>query len=294
MKDKNMRYKKIAYCASGTKGCGYKEGRVALPKPWLEALGLNIDNREIKLEFDGEKIVITPANSESNQKKVEQAPRKTNLDDAIVAIENMLSSTNFSVEVTEDRAIVIAHKKNGVRVLHITDIDNVDTASLISSVSMIVNADNKLSKVCRMISYMRELNNPSFEFGIIAGNGYIRQNQVTEKLWTLIRRSPKVHFYHYDSIDTMYSALFALFELALKEYFDERVNTIETPNQSNITIMACVLHDFINEVGLGSSLIVTEEPSDVRISNFNNSLELTKDKINNFYKEVAEFLIKVI
>lgn len=294
MKDKNIRYKKIAYCSSGTKGCGYKEGRVALPKPWLEALGLNIGNREVKLEFDGEKIVITPASSETNQKQTEQTPSKANLDDMIVAIENMLSSTNFSVEVTEDRAIVISHKKNGVRVLHITDIDNVDRISLISSVNMIVNADSKLSKVCRMINYMRELNNPSYEFGIIAGNGYISQHQVTEKLWTLIRRNPKVHFYHYDSIDTMYDAIFTLFELALKEYFDERVNTIETPNQSNITIMACVLYDFINEIGLGSSLIVTEEPSDVRISNFNNSLELTKDKINNFYKEVAEFLIKVI
>lgn len=294
MKDKNIRYKKIAYCSSGIKGFGYTVGRVTLPKPWLEALGLNIDNREVKLEFDGEKIVITPASSETNQKTEEQTSRKTNLDDVIVSIENMLSSTNFSVEVTDDRAIVIAHKKNGVRVLHISDIDNVDTVSLISSVSMIVNADSKLSKVCRMISYMRELNDPSFEFGIIAGNGYIRQNQVTEKLWTLIRRSPKVHFYHYDSIDSMYDAIFTLFELALKEYFNERVNTVETPNQSNITIMACVLHDFIKEIGLGSSLIVTEEPSDVRISNFNNSLELTKDKINSFYKEVAEFLIKVI
>lgn len=294
MKDKNIRYKKIAYCSSGTKGCGYKEGRVALPKPWLEALGLNIDNREVKLEFDGEKIVITPTSSETNQKTEEQTSRKTNLDDVVATIESMLSPTDFSVEVTEDKAIIISHKKYGVRVLHMTDIDNVDTVSLISSVSMIVNADSKLGRVCRMISYLRDLNDPSFEFGIIAGNGYIRQNQVTEKLWTLIRRSPKVHFYHYDSIDTLYGALFTLFELALKEYFDERVNTIETSNQSNITIMTCVLHDFINEIGLGSSLIVTEELSDVRISNFNNSLELTKDKINSFYKEVAEFLIKIL
>lgn len=291
---KNTRYKKIAYCITDTKKSDYKVGRVTLPKHWLETLGLDVDNREVKLEFDGEKIVITPASSKTNQKKVEQTPSKTNLDDVIVAIENMLSTTNFSVEITEDRAIVVTHKKNGVRVLHLSNIDSVDRISLISSVNMILNANSKLSKVCRMISYMRELNNTSYEFGIIAGNGYISQHQVTEKLWTLIRRNPKVHFYHYDSIDTMYSAIFTLFELALKEYFDERVNTVETPNQSNITIMACVLHDFIKEIGLGSSLIVTEEPSDVRISNFNNSLELTKDKINNFYKEVAEFLIKVI
>lgn len=293
MKNKNTRIQKLLFCSVGSKQTS-KSARVSIPKPWLEFLGLDTNNREVKLEFDGQQIVITPASLKPNQDKEEQKISTIDLDTMIDTIEAMLSSTDFSIEATVDRSIIIAHKTYGVRVLHMSNIDNVDIVPLLSTASMIINAGSKLSKVCRMISYMRGLNNPLFEFGIIAGNGYISHHQVTEKLWTLIRRSPKVHFYHYDSIDALYDTMFALFELALKEYFDERVNTIETPNQSNITIMACVLHDFINKIELGSSLIVTEEPSDVRISNFNNSLELTKDKINNFYKEVAEFLIKIL
>lgn len=293
MKNKNVRTQNLLFCNVG-RNIGSKTARVTIPKHWVEFLGLSESNREVKLEFDGQRIVITPVNLEANQDKEKQKTSKIDLDTMIDTIEAMLSSTDFSIKVTTDKAIIISHKTYGVRVLHMTDIDNVDIVPLLSTASMIINAGSKLNKICRMISYMRDLNNPLFEFGIIAGNGYISHHQVTEKLWTLIRRNPRVHFYHYDSIDTMYEVIFALFELALKDYFDERVNTIETPNQSNITIMTCVLHDFINEIGLGSSLIVTEEPSDVRISNFNNSLELTKDKINNFYKEVAEFLIKVL
>ena len=32
--------------------------RISLPAPWMQELGIDIENREVKLTFDGEKIII--------------------------------------------------------------------------------------------------------------------------------------------------------------------------------------------------------------------------------------------
>ncbi|SFE83831.1 hypothetical protein [Peptostreptococcus sp. D1] len=41
-------------------GQGYRTTRIALPIPWIDALGISIDDRDIRLLFDREnkKIVI--------------------------------------------------------------------------------------------------------------------------------------------------------------------------------------------------------------------------------------------
>lgn len=44
--------------AGGTAGKDSVNYRVSLPAPWIKDMGLSEENRELKLEFDGEKIII--------------------------------------------------------------------------------------------------------------------------------------------------------------------------------------------------------------------------------------------
>ena len=44
--------------AGGTAGKDSVNYRVSLPAPWVKSMGLNENDRELKLEFDGEKIII--------------------------------------------------------------------------------------------------------------------------------------------------------------------------------------------------------------------------------------------
>lgn len=44
--------------AGGTAGKNSVNYRVSLPAPWVKAMGLNENDRELVLEFDGKKIII--------------------------------------------------------------------------------------------------------------------------------------------------------------------------------------------------------------------------------------------
>ena len=44
--------------AGGTAGKDSVNYRVSLPAPWVKSMGLNENDRELELEFDGEKIII--------------------------------------------------------------------------------------------------------------------------------------------------------------------------------------------------------------------------------------------
>ena len=44
--------------AGGTAGKDSVNYRVSLPAPWIKDMGLNENDRELELEFDGEKIII--------------------------------------------------------------------------------------------------------------------------------------------------------------------------------------------------------------------------------------------
>lgn len=46
--------------AGGTASIGSKTYKVSLPTAWVNALGLNENNRDIELAFDGEKITVSP------------------------------------------------------------------------------------------------------------------------------------------------------------------------------------------------------------------------------------------
>ena len=50
----------IVGAAGGTAHKGSKTYKVSLPSAWINELGLNEDNRDIELIFDGEKIVFQP------------------------------------------------------------------------------------------------------------------------------------------------------------------------------------------------------------------------------------------
>lgn len=45
--------------AGGTAGVGAKTHKVTLPSRWLQTMGINDENREVELAFDGHQIVIT-------------------------------------------------------------------------------------------------------------------------------------------------------------------------------------------------------------------------------------------
>ena len=42
----------------GNASAGSKRASIGLPMPWLEKMGLNENIRDIKMSFDGEKIII--------------------------------------------------------------------------------------------------------------------------------------------------------------------------------------------------------------------------------------------
>lgn len=45
-------------------GSGSITFRTTLPTKWIKAMGLNQENRDIKVSFDGEKIIIEKANND--------------------------------------------------------------------------------------------------------------------------------------------------------------------------------------------------------------------------------------
>lgn len=45
--------------AGGTAGENSVNYRVSLPAPWIQRMKIDIDNRDLKLEFDGDRIIIT-------------------------------------------------------------------------------------------------------------------------------------------------------------------------------------------------------------------------------------------
>lgn len=45
--------------AGGTAGAGSKTYKLSLPSAWINELGINEDDRQVKLSFDGQKIVIS-------------------------------------------------------------------------------------------------------------------------------------------------------------------------------------------------------------------------------------------
>lgn len=49
----------IISSAGGTAGAGSKTYKLSLPSAWVKELGINDDDRQVKLSFDGEKIVIS-------------------------------------------------------------------------------------------------------------------------------------------------------------------------------------------------------------------------------------------
>lgn len=56
MESRNL---KIMYNKSGgTASKNSYSPKVSIPKKWLDKMEVNIDNRDVKLSFDGEKIII--------------------------------------------------------------------------------------------------------------------------------------------------------------------------------------------------------------------------------------------
>lgn len=47
--------------AGGTAGKNSVNYRISLPAPWVKKIGINENDRNVILEFDGSKIVITKA-----------------------------------------------------------------------------------------------------------------------------------------------------------------------------------------------------------------------------------------
>lgn len=56
---------KILFNKSGGSSTGTTT-RLTLPKKWIDAMGLSMDNRDVTVSFDGEKILIMPIST--NQK----------------------------------------------------------------------------------------------------------------------------------------------------------------------------------------------------------------------------------
>lgn len=48
--------------AGGGSGPNTYNYRVSLPAPWLREMGVDLDNKEVEIEFDGEKIIISKTN----------------------------------------------------------------------------------------------------------------------------------------------------------------------------------------------------------------------------------------
>lgn len=46
--------------SGGTAGAGSRNYKVTLPTKWIERLGLGVNNREMELALDGDRIIITP------------------------------------------------------------------------------------------------------------------------------------------------------------------------------------------------------------------------------------------
>ena len=55
---KKRKAKIIVGAAGGTAHKGSKTYKVSLPSAWINELGLNEDNRDVELVFDGEKILV--------------------------------------------------------------------------------------------------------------------------------------------------------------------------------------------------------------------------------------------
>lgn len=49
----------IISAAGGTAGAGAKTYKLSLPSAWISELGINGDDRKVKLDFDGQKIMIS-------------------------------------------------------------------------------------------------------------------------------------------------------------------------------------------------------------------------------------------
>ena len=45
--------------SGGTAGAGSRNYKVTLPTKWIERLGLGVNNREMELALDGDRIIIT-------------------------------------------------------------------------------------------------------------------------------------------------------------------------------------------------------------------------------------------
>ncbi len=44
--------------AGGTAGKNSVNYRISLPAPWIKSMGLSKEDRDLELQFDGEKIII--------------------------------------------------------------------------------------------------------------------------------------------------------------------------------------------------------------------------------------------
>ena len=55
-----IRQSKVSVSAAGgTAGKGSKTYKISLPTSWIEAMGLNAEQREVELSFDGERIILS-------------------------------------------------------------------------------------------------------------------------------------------------------------------------------------------------------------------------------------------
>lgn len=48
----------------GNNGSGFAQYKISLPNKWIHSLGLNKDNKDVVMSFDGEKIVIERVKAE--------------------------------------------------------------------------------------------------------------------------------------------------------------------------------------------------------------------------------------
>lgn len=51
--------KVIVGAAGGSAGKGSKTYKISLPTSWVEAMKLNMEQREVELSFDGERIILS-------------------------------------------------------------------------------------------------------------------------------------------------------------------------------------------------------------------------------------------
>ena len=66
--------------SGGTAGTNSYSYRVTLPNQWITALGLNKDNRQLELRFDGNEIVISPQKSLTDYAKAHSSDDLYSLD----------------------------------------------------------------------------------------------------------------------------------------------------------------------------------------------------------------------